>query len=694
MSEPTAPADDTSRARFRRADALFDAALDRPPSERDAFVRRGAGSDATLLDDVVTLLSAHDRLGAYLTSPAAPDALGARLQRALGDSYEIRSRIATGGMASVYLADDTRHHRQVAIKVFTFDDGPDAHDDAGSERFLAEIRTTARLQHPNIVPLFDSGAAGGLRYYVMPYVNGETLRQRLKREPVLPLDESLGLVQAIAGALEHAHADGVIHRDLKPENILLRDGQALVTDFGISLALAAVADHRITRSGMVLGTPQYMSPEQASGERMIDARTDIYSLATILYEMLAGDPPHAASTALGVLAKVINEKPASIHRLRDTIPQAVSDVIDRALAKQPADRYSSARAFGEALTNARDSVEKPAAADGNRRIVRLAGLISAAAALVLAARMIPRSATQAATSSQFVVAPLADAAIGRPPSITPDGSSLVYSGSSETGRRLFVRKVSELQAHGLAGTEGALNTFVSPDGAWIAFTSTDDKLMKVPIGGGATTQITGVFRYSSAAWAGNDRLVVDGYGQQGLAWVLVSGGPLHRITSLDARRGDSFHALPFVLPGARTVVFTIGQGRYGPGALRGELAVVTIDQSATSPAAFTRLGIQALRAVGFVDGWLLYVTEEGKGVAAVRFDVDARRVSGRPRSVLEHVDGKIDVVSLAQNGTLLYTRQLAAEANAPVLVDTMGVATTMLGNVGGSFMNCHRMGRS
>ena len=169
----------------------------------------------------------------------------------------------------------------------------------------------------------------------MPFVNGETLRQRLQREPVLPLDESLRMVHAIASSLEHAHAEGVIHRDLKPENILLRDGQPLVTDFGISLALSSAADQRMTRSGMVLGTPQYMSPEQAAGERIIDARTDLYSLGAILYEMLAGDPPHTASTALGILAKVIAEKPTPVRTLRDTIPQAVSDAIDRALGEAP-----------------------------------------------------------------------------------------------------------------------------------------------------------------------------------------------------------------------------------------------------------------------------------------------------------------------------------------------------------------------
>ena len=687
MSESTAPPDDAARERFRRADALFDAALDLPAAERDAFVRHETTRDQALYNEVTSLLDAHDQLGAYLTAPAAPDPLSARLQRALGDAYQIRSRIATGGMASVYLADDARHARQVAIKVFTFDEGAAPPDGAGSERFMAEIRTTAQLQHPNIVPLFDSGAADGLQYYVMPFVNGETLRQRLTREPVLSLEESRRIVHAIAGALEHAHAQGVIHRDLKPENILLRDGQPLVTDFGIAVALAATADQRLTKSGTVLGTPQYMSPEQASGARVIDARTDVYSLAVILYELLAGDPPHMASSASRVLAKVISEKPTPVHALRDTIPQSVSDVIDHALAKQPADRFPSARAFDDALQRA-SSVASPDASPSSTHKSRwIFAAMVVAAALLLAVRSATRSAAPAAASSQFVVAPLADAAIGRAPSITPDGASLVYSGSSETGRKLFVRKVSELQARAIAGTEGALNTFLSPDGTWIAFTTTGDKLMKVPIAGGASTPIVGVFRYSNAAWAGAERLVVDSYGQAGLSWVSSAGGPLHVLTTLDTRRRDSFHATPFVLPDARTVVFTIATDRTGPGSSRGELAVVSLDPRAAAAASFVRLGIPARRAVAYVDGWLLYVTQDGSGVSAVRFDAATSRVSSPPQSMLEHIDGKIDVVALAQNGTLLYTRQLEAEANAPVLVDTAGVVTPILAGVVGSFMN-------
>ena len=686
MSEPLGSADDASRMRARQADALFDAALDLPADERDPFVRQSTTGHQTLYDDVSALLRAHDQLGGFLATPVAPDTLGARLQHALGDSYVLRSRIATGGMASVYLAADARHDRQVAIKVFTFDDGPVAQESVSSERFLHEIRVTAKLQHPNLVPLFDSGASDGMLYYVMPFVKGETLRQRLKRESILPLEDALRIVHAIAGALDHAHAEGVVHRDLKPENILLRDGQPQVADFGIALALADATGQRMTRSGMLLGTPQYMSPEQASGDQTIDARSDVYALAAILYEMLAGDPPHMGSTTQGVLWKVIAEHPTPLHVLRDTIPHAVSATVARALAKQPADRFESAGAFDAALT--RVPVSAPVLL--RRRThwpVWVAGALVVAVAAVAAAMWRRSSNAPGVAASQFVVAPLPDAAIGRAPSITPDGASMVYAGSAQSGRKLFVRKVSDAQARPLPGTEGALNTFLSPDGAWIAFTTNGDDLRRVSINGGAVTKVTDMFRYSTASWAGTNRLVINSFGEEGLAWVLASGGPLHVLTKLDARRRESYHGLPFVLPDQRSVLFIVARNRAGPGVIVGELAVVTLDTTSDTPAAYTRLGVLARMAVGYVDGWLLYVAEDGTSVAAIRFDPNARRVSGAPISVLEHVDGKIDAVALAQNGTLLYTRQLLREANAPVLVDSLGATTPLLGNIDGSFMN-------
>ena len=248
---------------------------------------------------------------------------------------------------AVYLAHDLKHERDVAIKVLH----PDLGATLGGERFLSEIRTTARLQHPHILPLLDSGDADGLLYYVMPLVTGETLRARLERERQLPIADAVRIAREVASALDYAHRQNVIHRDIKPENILLHDGSALVADFGIALAVQSAGGARMTQTGLSLGTPQYMSPEQAMGERTIDARSDIYALGAVTYEMLAGDAPFTGSSVQAIVAKVLTEKPTSLHTLRDTVPPYIEHAVFTALAKLPADRFESAKAFADALNN-------------------------------------------------------------------------------------------------------------------------------------------------------------------------------------------------------------------------------------------------------------------------------------------------------------------------------------------------------
>jgi len=267
------------------------------------------------------------------------------LSLSLADRYRIEHELGRGGMAAVYLARDIKHDRDVAIKVLH----PDLGAALGSERFLSEIRTTARLQHPHILPLLDSGEVGGLLYYVMPLVTGETLRARLERERQLPIDDTLSISREVADALAYAHGLGVIHRDIKPENILLQNGHAVVADFGIALAVQSAGGARMTQTGLSLGTPQYMSPEQAMGERSIDARSDIYALGAILYEMLTGDAPFTGSSVQAIVAKVINERPTPVRMLRDSVSPSVERAVLTALAKLPADRYASAKEFADAL---------------------------------------------------------------------------------------------------------------------------------------------------------------------------------------------------------------------------------------------------------------------------------------------------------------------------------------------------------
>ncbi len=267
-----------------------------------------------------------------------------RLAVALADRYRIEREIGAGGMATVYLAEDLKHHRQVAIKVLR----PELGAVIGAERFLAEIRTTANLQHPHILGLIDSGEVEGLLYYVMPFIEGESLRDRLSREKQLPIDDAVRIATEVASALDYAHRHGVIHRDIKPENILLHDGRALVADFGIALA-ASKAGSRMTETGMSLGTPHYMSPEQAMGEREITARSDVYALGCVTYEMLTGDPPFTGSTAQAIVARVVTESPRLMVPQRHTIPPQVEAAVLTALEKLPADRFATAKDFADAL---------------------------------------------------------------------------------------------------------------------------------------------------------------------------------------------------------------------------------------------------------------------------------------------------------------------------------------------------------
>jgi tetratricopeptide (TPR) repeat protein/tRNA A-37 threonylcarbamoyl transferase component Bud32 len=271
--------------------------------------------------------------------------LTSRLAEALAGRYDIERPIGEGGMATVYLATDTRHGRRVAIKVLR----PELSTAIGAARFLAEIRTTANLLHPHILPLHDSGEVDGTVYYVMPFVEGPTLRDRIARAGHLPVDEAVRIAVEVADALQHAHANGVVHRDIKPANILLQGEHAVVADFGIALAHRTHDDLRMTETGMSLGTPTYMSPEQAAGERHLDARTDVYALGCVLYEMLAGVPPFEAPTAQGLLAKVMTETPRPLVERRADVPPHVDAAIRSALAKRPEDRQSTARAFADAL---------------------------------------------------------------------------------------------------------------------------------------------------------------------------------------------------------------------------------------------------------------------------------------------------------------------------------------------------------
>ncbi|MFI5239252.1 MAG: protein kinase, partial [Gemmatimonadales bacterium] len=273
----------------------------------------------------------------------------------MSDQYLVEREVGQGGMATVYLARDIAHDREVAVKVLN----TDVSIVLGAERFKREIELTSRLSHPNILPILDSGQAGNSLYYVMPYVAGESLRARLDRERNLSLDDSLRITEEIGDALEYAHTSGIVHRDIKPENILLDGDTAVLADFGIAHAMAAVGEQRLTQTGISLGTPTYMSPEQAAAERVIDGRSDVYSLACVAYEMIGGQPPFTGPTAQSVIARHMLESVPSLTILRSTVPPQIEAILLKALSKVPADRYHSSGEFTFALRHPETQVFRP-----------------------------------------------------------------------------------------------------------------------------------------------------------------------------------------------------------------------------------------------------------------------------------------------------------------------------------------------
>ena len=568
------------------------------------------------------------------------------------------------------------------------------------QRFLDEIRVTASLQHVNVMPLFDSGADHGLLYFVMPYVDGETLRHHLRRTGPLPVDEAVRLACAVADALDHAHAKGIVHRDLKPENILIRDGQPLVCDFGIALATAELEGARHTQTGIIVGTPQYMSPEQADGATVIDARRDVFALGAILYEMLVGDPPHVASTSQGVLAKLRAEVSTAVHLLRPSVPEPLSRAISLALAKHAGDRFPSARTFRAALHASSGAVPQHEGwpdrnvigVASHPHIRRYAVFGVAAMAVVATAFWLINSTRDAAITAtpapapRFVVAPIADAAIGRAPTITPDGSAIVYAGSAATDRRIFVRPVTELAARALTGTRGALNTFILPNGRTVAFITSDDRLMRIGIDGGGMRDLGGAFRYSDGAFLNDSVLLLDTFGQTGLTWRSIDNGTSHALTQLDTLRNESVHLHPVPLGDGRSFLFTAVRDQAGPGVQSGELALARLQPGTSKTVAYTPLGVDARTAFAYLNGWILYIRRGAQALMAVRLDLAASKTIGEPIIVLQQSGGGLDAAQLASNGTLLYSRHVLPQ-NAPVIVDSLGRVTPILAGLSGAFMN-------
>ncbi|HEU5041470.1 MAG TPA: protein kinase, partial [Gemmatimonadales bacterium] len=589
-----------------------------------------------------------------------PDLLG-RLQSALTNHYRIERELGAGGMATVYLAEDVRHDRRVALKVLR----PELAAVIGAERFLAEIKLTANLQHPHILPLFDSGEADGYLYYVMPFVKGETLRDRMTREKQLPVADALRITLEVAAALDYAHRQGVVHRDIKPENILLHDGSALVADFGIALAASKASGARMTETGMSLGTPHYMSPEQAMGEREITPRSDVYALGAMLYEMLTGDPPFTGSTAQAVVARVLTETPRPMLPQRHTIPRHVEAAVLTALEKLPADRFATAAEFADALKDKTYSstVSLPAA-DGGTRAARAgrgrlnAPVLALGAALAVATGLAlwgwlrpgpPRPLTQFSLGlppTQSLQPPLPTG--GARIALSHDGRALVYSGPSDGGNRLWLRRFDQLEATPIAGTDGGASPFFSPDGQRVGFIKEGTQVRIASLAGAPTVTLTDKANTSSGDW-GDDGYVyfeVD----SGVARIRATGGEIEPVYVISPARKEIATEWVHVLPGANGVLFRLRHVGEGPADFQ--------IMAAPLPRGEAHSLVRGVYAAYAPSGHLLVVTADGK-LIAIPFDPKKLAITGAPIAMIEGIgvrSGGFNIdLTLAGNGTLAYT---------------------------------------
>ncbi len=588
-----------------------------------------------------------------------------RISGALSTRYRLEQEIGAGGMATVYLAEDIRHDRRVALKVLR----PELAAVIGAERFLAEIKLTANLQHPHILPLFDSGEADSFLFYVMPFVEGESLRDRLNREKQLPVDEAIRLAGEVASALDYAHRHGVVHRDIKPENILLHDGRALVADFGIALAASKASGARMTETGMSLGTPHYMSPEQAMGEREITARSDVYALGAVLYEMLTGDPPFTGSTAQAVVARVVTESPRPLVPQRHTIPPHVEAAVLTALEKLPADRFASAAQFAEALsrptftapaTAATQVVPRAHGRTGARLwqlIVPGSAALAGAVLALVAARVTRPPAPPPLRPVRFVYTGTDSArvtpVIPWPAAISPDGGTLVYEATVAGGdAMLYSRRMDQLEPHPIPGTLNGEQPLFSPDGQWLAFEANNQE-KKVRLDGSAPVTIAEGGSDNGVTWTTGDVLVRGSTGPvHGLSHVSVAGGDPLPLTYPDSSKGELDHLWPVALPDGRTIVFTVWSGALASA----RLAMTSLDDSTV-----THLGLKGIRPLAVLDGALVYVQADG-AVMAAQLDVRHRRVLGRPIPVLDPVtviaaNNGNSGIYISQGGALLTGRE-------------------------------------
>ena len=571
----------------------------------------------------------------------------ARLNAALEGRYAIERELGEGGMATVYLADHLKHERKVALKVLR----PELAAVVGADRFIAETKTTANLQHPHILPLFDSGEADSFLFYVMPYVEGETLRDRIDREKQLPVDEAVALASKVAGALQHAHEHGVIHRDIKPGNILLRGGEPVVADFGIALAVGAAGGSRLTETGLSVGTPYYMSPEQATGDQHVGPPTDTYALGAVLYEMLTGDPPYMGSTAQAVLGQIIAGEAVSATKKRGSVPGNVDAALRCALEKLPADRFFSAQDFVRALGDEHFRYGELATAGAwgaagpwNRLTVAMTAFAAVATLVAGWSLLRPEPLRR---DARFALTLPGGLELSSSLAISPDGSRIVFGASSPDGRRqLYSRELDQLSPTPISGSEGALYARFSPDGESIALVA-GSSLRTASLRGGPPLTLSNSASddFGGVDW-GPDGMIYFRKEDLGIWRVLASGGEEEEVTTLSPTEGG--HAWLDVLPNGKGIVFT----RIRPAGSESprEIAVLSLE---TGEITALLPGSTASYAAS---GHLIY-SAQGGTLFAVPFDGDLLEATGEPRAILDGLrvspTGRSEF-GLSETGDLVY----------------------------------------
>ncbi len=558
----------------------------------------------------------------------------ARLTAALADRYRIERELGQGGMATVYLAEDLKHKRKVALKVLK----PELAAVLGAERFVQEITTTAALQHPHILPLFDSGTADGYLYYVMPFIDGETLRAKLDRETQFGIEESVRIATDVASALHYAHTHGVIHRDIKPENILLHDGRPMVADFGIALALSAAAGGRMTETGMSLGTPHYMSPEQATAEKEITARSDVYSLGSVLYELLSGEPPHMGNSAQQIIMKIIAEDAAPVTKLRKAVPANVAAAVAKSLEKLPADRFESAKAFAEALENPAFTMAASGGRAGSRVPLgwRHRAALPLAVTTVLLALMAAwgwmRAAAHGGPAGGGAIWLAVDPPSGTfgdlpAPALSPDGTRLAFFAPGEAGlRQLWVRSLDAALASAVPGAiadEADLSQqpFWSPDGKSIGYFAAGG-LYRVDLDGRAPLKLADAANPRGASW-GSDGVILFVPASGGLERLAVAGGSPVPVVDPAAPAG-TIDRWPFFLPDGHHFLFL----RRSPGSVP-TVYVGALDASVVKPV------LEVSSRVEFANGHI-YFSRDGT-LFAQPFDIGTLALRGTAQRVADAV---------------------------------------------------------